>query len=84
MNKKEYINDEQEYDSYRDGYIKGYHKAEKYYLDRINIDKQTILKLGKQSAVNDIVEILYKENLLNGKIMTEIMKYCHNDEDIGE
>ena len=80
MNIQEYINDKQEYDPHRDGYIKGYHKAEKYYLDRMNIDKQTILKLGKQSAVNDIIEILYNANLLNGKIMTEIMKYCHNDE----
>lgn len=84
MNIQEYVNDEQEYDSYRDGYIKGYHKAEKYYLDRMNIDKQTILKLGKQSAINDVIELLYNKNLLNGEIMTEIMKYCHNNEEVGE
>lgn len=70
---------------YFKGYEEGKHQAEKTYnLKRAEKERQDTFKLGKQSAVNAIIEILYNANLLNGKIMTEIMKYCHNDEDKGE
>ena len=67
---------------YFKGYEEGKRQAEKTYnLKRAEKERQDTFKLGKQSAVNDIIEILYNTNLLNSKIMTEIMKYCHNDED---
>lgn len=70
---------------YFKGYEEGKRQAEKTYnLKRAEKERQDTFKLGKQSAVNDIIEILYNTNLLNSKIMTEIMKYCHNDEDKGE
>ena len=70
---------------YFKGYEEGKRQAERTYnLKRAEKGRQDAFRLGKQSAVNDIIEILYNTNLLNGKIMTEIMKYCHNDEDKGE
>ena len=67
---------------YFKGYEEGKRQAEKTYnLKRAEKERQDTFKLGKQSAVNDIIEILYNTNLLNSKIMTEIMKYCHNNED---
>ena len=50
---------------YFKGYEEGKRQAERTYnLKQAEKGRQDAFKLGKQSAVNDIIEILYNTNLL--------------------